>query len=192
MRRTHVSENTLLSFVTGKCPSLTLPALWLARLVDCSIVAPAANMGAAYIEFDVQLSGDDVPIIHHDYLARLGGGLRIPLRYILAACWRAFWCVLSSPGDSPFLPHATRHTTTNSNMTAAQISALQPRSAMDISSPQHADDEAPSLAARNPPLTIARSASLSSATKHRRSLEALGVDDTSQFRLAKYAKCSLM
>lgn len=188
-----MSENTLLSFVTGKFPALTLPARCLARLVNCSIVAPAANMGAAYIEFDVQLSGDDVPIIHHDYLARLGGGLRIPLRYLLAVCWRAFWCVPSSPADSP-LPathHTATTTTTTSNMTAAQISALQPRSAMDISSPQHAADEAATLAARNPRLTIARSASLSSDTKHRRSLEALGVDDTSQFRLAKY-ECLLM
>eukprot|EP01135_Chromosphaera_perkinsii_P000993 Nk52_evm7s156 gene=Nk52_evmTU7s156 len=42
-RKTHVEENTLLSFVT------------------------AASLGAQYIEFDVQLSQDGEPVIYHDF-----------------------------------------------------------------------------------------------------------------------------
>jgi glycerophosphoryl diester phosphodiesterase len=42
-RRSHFRENTILSFVT------------------------AASLGANYIEFDVQLSSDSVPVIYHDY-----------------------------------------------------------------------------------------------------------------------------
>jgi glycerophosphodiester phosphodiesterase len=42
-RRTHVLENTVLSFVT------------------------AASVGAEYVEFDVHVTRDGVPIVHHDY-----------------------------------------------------------------------------------------------------------------------------
>jgi len=60
-RRTHVAENTLLSFVT------------------------AASLGAEYVEFDVQLASDGVPVIHHDYLVKLPGGLKLPLSHISSA-----------------------------------------------------------------------------------------------------------
>eukprot|EP00126_Sphaerothecum_destruens_P004922 Sdes_comp18449_c0_seq1m8401 len=43
-RKTHVEENTVLSFVT------------------------AASLGAQYIEFDVQISSDGIPIIYHDWI----------------------------------------------------------------------------------------------------------------------------
>lgn len=57
-RRSHVTENTLLSFVT------------------------AASLGAEYVEFDVQLASDGVPVIHHDYLVKLPGGLKVPLTHV--------------------------------------------------------------------------------------------------------------
>lgn len=88
VRRTHVAENTLLSFVT------------------------AANLGAEYIEFgkfffarlssdlmllftsvflnhcstDVQLSNDLVPIIHHDWeiTLPLPGGIKMPVTHLTA------------------------------------------------------------------------------------------------------------
>lgn len=43
LHRTHVQENTVLSFVT------------------------AASLGAEYVEFDVQLTKDMVPIIYHNF-----------------------------------------------------------------------------------------------------------------------------
>eukprot|EP00127_Corallochytrium_limacisporum_P006985 Clim_evm39s239 gene=Clim_evmTU39s239 len=48
--RTHFQENTLLSFAT------------------------AAYLGASYVELDVQLSRDFVPIVHHDFTLPLRGG----------------------------------------------------------------------------------------------------------------------
>eukprot|EP01138_Halocafeteria_seosinensis_P014288 gb/GECG01014588.1/.p1 GENE.gb/GECG01014588.1/~~gb/GECG01014588.1/.p1 ORF type:complete len:1842 (+),score=248.99 gb/GECG01014588.1/:1-5526(+) len=63
VRRTHVAENTLLSFVT------------------------AANLGAEYIEFDVQLSKDLVPIIHHDWEIKLpyAQEITVPITHLTAA-----------------------------------------------------------------------------------------------------------
>jgi len=43
-RRSHIAENTILSFVT------------------------ASASGAQYVEFDVHLTRDEVPIVHHDFL----------------------------------------------------------------------------------------------------------------------------
>lgn len=37
-----------------------------------------------YIEFDVHLSKDRVPVIHHDFLVKLGGGLKIPVCHLTA------------------------------------------------------------------------------------------------------------
>lgn len=57
-RRTHVTENTLLSFVT------------------------AASLGAEYVEFDVQLTKDRVPVVHHNFLVNLPGDLAIPVTHL--------------------------------------------------------------------------------------------------------------
>merc|ERR1719183_1959155 len=59
-RRTHVAENTLLAFIT------------------------AASLGASYIEFDVHLSRDHVPVIHHNYTVKLGNGITVPLGHLTA------------------------------------------------------------------------------------------------------------
>lgn len=53
-RRTHIQENTVLSFVT------------------------ASKSGADFIEFDVQVTRDGHPVIHHDVAVDLGG-VRIPV-----------------------------------------------------------------------------------------------------------------
>ncbi len=58
--RTHVMENTVLSFVT------------------------AASLGAEYVEFDVQLSSDGVPVVYHDFGVRLPGGIRVPVSHMTA------------------------------------------------------------------------------------------------------------
>ncbi|GAM27923.1 hypothetical protein SAMD00019534_110990, partial [Acytostelium subglobosum LB1] len=61
-KRTHIKENTILSFVT------------------------AASLGAQYIEFDVQLSRDNVPIIFHDYEIKCtgAGNVKVPINKIRA------------------------------------------------------------------------------------------------------------
>lgn len=53
--RTHVQENTLLSFVT------------------------AANFGAEYVEFDVQLTRDGVPVIYHNWTLTDNVGYYLPV-----------------------------------------------------------------------------------------------------------------
>jgi glycerophosphoryl diester phosphodiesterase len=59
-RRTHVKENTLLSLVT------------------------ASSLGADYVEFDVQLTRDKVPVIHHNFVCELRAGpslsIAVPLQ----------------------------------------------------------------------------------------------------------------
>jgi glycerophosphodiester phosphodiesterase len=55
-RRSHISENTVLSFVA------------------------AAALGAEYVEFDVQLTRDLVPVIYHDFLFKSArSALRVPV-----------------------------------------------------------------------------------------------------------------
>ncbi|EFA82591.1 hypothetical protein PPL_04282 [Heterostelium album PN500] len=56
-KRTHIKENTILSFVT------------------------AASLGAQYIEFDVQLSRDNAPIIYHDFEINIGG-IKVPVNKV--------------------------------------------------------------------------------------------------------------
>eukprot|EP00043_Microstomoeca_roanoka_P008303 m.80084 g.80084 ORF g.80084 m.80084 type:complete len:1265 (+) comp14190_c0_seq2:239-4033(+) len=56
--RTHVQENTVLSFVT------------------------AANLGAEYVEFDVQLTSDQVPVIYHNWTLAEVVGFDIPVDMI--------------------------------------------------------------------------------------------------------------
>jgi glycerophosphoryl diester phosphodiesterase/ankyrin repeat protein len=58
--RTHVMENTVLSFVT------------------------AASLGAEYVEFDVQLSSDGVPVVYHDFSVKLPQGVRVPVSHLTA------------------------------------------------------------------------------------------------------------
>ncbi|EGD73410.1 hypothetical protein PTSG_05107 [Salpingoeca rosetta] len=53
--RTHVQENTVLSFVT------------------------AANLGAEYVEFDVQLTRDNVPVIYHNWTLADVLGFDVPI-----------------------------------------------------------------------------------------------------------------
>lgn len=60
-RRTHIAENTLLSFVT------------------------AASLGAQCIEFDVQLSRDAVPVVHHEWKIKHGGGVAVPVSHVTAS-----------------------------------------------------------------------------------------------------------
>ncbi|EGG20050.1 hypothetical protein DFA_07167 [Cavenderia fasciculata] len=61
-RRTHIKENTILSFVT------------------------AASLGAQYIEFDVQLSREKIPIIYHDFEVATGiGAIKLPLNRLPVA-----------------------------------------------------------------------------------------------------------
>ncbi|EGC34284.1 hypothetical protein DICPUDRAFT_35223 [Dictyostelium purpureum] len=57
-KRTHIKENTILSFVT------------------------AASLGAQYIEFDVQLSRDGVPVIYHDFEILGKDNIKIPINKI--------------------------------------------------------------------------------------------------------------
>ena len=60
-RRTHVAENSLLSFTTA-----------------------AAN-GASWVEFDVQLSKDGVPVIHHDFNVKVPGtSITVPITELTA------------------------------------------------------------------------------------------------------------
>ena len=60
-RRTHVAENSLLSFATA-----------------------AAN-GASWVEFDVQLSKDGVPVIHHDFTVKIPGtSITVPITELTA------------------------------------------------------------------------------------------------------------
>ncbi|KYQ90095.1 hypothetical protein DLAC_08680 [Tieghemostelium lacteum] len=54
-KRTHIKENTILSFVT------------------------AASLGAQYVEFDVQISRDLVPVIFHDFEIQTRDKLKIPI-----------------------------------------------------------------------------------------------------------------
>eukprot|EP00834_Sanchytrium_tribonematis_P002452 NODE_76_length_23837_cov_1.242396.p2 type:complete len:806 gc:universal NODE_76_length_23837_cov_1.242396:16268-13851(-) len=56
----HVAENTILSFVT------------------------AANLGAEYIEFDVQVTKDLVPVIYHDFIVK-ETGVKIPINGLTKA-----------------------------------------------------------------------------------------------------------
>jgi len=56
-RRTHIQENTILAFNT------------------------AQSFGADFVEFDVQLTKDNVPIIYHDFLFR-ANGFNIPINKI--------------------------------------------------------------------------------------------------------------
>eukprot|EP00045_Choanoeca_perplexa_P011801 m.126351 g.126351 ORF g.126351 m.126351 type:complete len:1100 (+) comp15773_c0_seq1:91-3390(+) len=55
VHRTHVQENTVLSFVT------------------------AASLGAEYVEFDVQLTSDNVPVIYHNWVTTEINGYDIPV-----------------------------------------------------------------------------------------------------------------
>eukprot|EP00730_Choanoeca_flexa_P000815 TRINITY_DN10347_c0_g1_i1.p1 TRINITY_DN10347_c0_g1~~TRINITY_DN10347_c0_g1_i1.p1 ORF type:complete len:1108 (+),score=280.88 TRINITY_DN10347_c0_g1_i1:63-3386(+) len=55
VHRTHVQENTVLSFVT------------------------AASLGAEYVEFDVQLTSDNVPVIYHNWVTSEINGYDIPV-----------------------------------------------------------------------------------------------------------------
>ena len=59
-RGLHVAENTILSFVT------------------------AASLGAEYIEFDVQVTKDLVPVIYHDFIVK-ETGVNIPVNGLTAA-----------------------------------------------------------------------------------------------------------
>jgi glycerophosphoryl diester phosphodiesterase len=63
VRRTHVLENTLLSLST------------------------AARSGAELVEFDVQLSRDGIPVVHHDWGVKLPGPahVRVPVSHLTAS-----------------------------------------------------------------------------------------------------------
>ncbi|CAE7516327.1 GDE1, partial [Symbiodinium sp. KB8] len=62
VRRTHVAENSLLSF------------------------SAASAAGASFVEFDVQLSSDGVPVVHHDLLVKVPGtSLKVPITALTAA-----------------------------------------------------------------------------------------------------------
>ena len=56
-RRTHIKENTIFAFTQAKA------------------------FGADYVEFDVQLTKDKIPIIYHDFLFPVSG-FRIPVNKI--------------------------------------------------------------------------------------------------------------
>lgn len=61
-RRSHIRENTILSFIT------------------------AASLGAQYVEFDVQLSKDQIPVIFHDFVIPIHSNnednIKIPINNI--------------------------------------------------------------------------------------------------------------
>eukprot|EP01112_Ceratiomyxa_fruticulosa_P013024 TRINITY_DN3639_c0_g1_i1.p1 TRINITY_DN3639_c0_g1~~TRINITY_DN3639_c0_g1_i1.p1 ORF type:complete len:1340 (-),score=321.57 TRINITY_DN3639_c0_g1_i1:88-4107(-) len=54
-RRSHVKENTILSFIT------------------------ASSLGAQYVEFDVHLTKDLVPVIYHDFVYKIPPGVPVPI-----------------------------------------------------------------------------------------------------------------
>jgi len=65
-KRTHIKENTILSFVT------------------------AASLGAQYIEFDVQLSKDFVPVIYHDFEILSQNNIKMPINKLTLEQFKNF------------------------------------------------------------------------------------------------------
>lgn len=78
-RRTHLSENTILSFVS------------------------AANAGAALVEFDVQLSADGVCVLHHDWTIQLPSGVKMPVSHLT---WQQLSRLPHSGADEPGIEDA--------------------------------------------------------------------------------------
>eukprot|EP01133_Synstelium_polycarpum_P004303 gene4303-5026_t len=79
-KRTHIKENTILSFVT------------------------AASLGAQYIEFDVQLSRDNVPLIYHDWEMSAAGGTKIPINRITLAALQSLVPPAPTSGTAKRVP----------------------------------------------------------------------------------------
>ncbi len=58
-----MGENVLAQGAEGDCPPLVTPAL---RENTLRSFHGAANAGAAFVEFDVQVTMDGVPVVWHD------------------------------------------------------------------------------------------------------------------------------
>jgi glycerophosphoryl diester phosphodiesterase/ankyrin repeat protein len=113
VRRTHVLENTLLSLTT------------------------AARAGAEYVELDVQLSRDGVPVIHHDW------GVKVPL--------------VPEGGDGG--PPAMTMRVPVTHLTVAQLKAIEPQAMVgDLAADEYAMARAADAAATQRPFAAARAA----------------------------------
>ena len=71
----------------------------------------AANLGASYVEFDVQLTKDHVPVIYHDFLVS-ETGIDAPVHTLTL---EQFLHVNNGRTPHPSPPHSPLHYTTNTN-----------------------------------------------------------------------------
>ena len=150
--RTHVLENTVLSFVT------------------------AASLGAEYVEFDVQLSSDGVPVVHHDFTVKLPGGVRVPVSHLTADQLRRIAPIAGKPrppapadtaaapgppaaAPAPADPAARPHRRASSGSRGAAVPVVSASSSPDLAS-----------------LDAAPSRGRASARASERILKALGLD----------------
>ena len=148
-------ENTLLAFVT------------------------ASSMGASYIEFDVHLSRDHVPVIHHNYLVNLGGGITVPVSHLTAEELQRVTPHAEPAGDAVSAADAT------SGGTGAAAAAVSSPT-LDRVGSAHVRRRAGTdwNEAEGGRAKLARTKSL---TRDARTMLAMGVDPAKHTRLAKHS-----
>jgi glycerophosphoryl diester phosphodiesterase len=145
VRRTHMLENTLLALMYG------------------------ARAGAEFVEYDVMLSRDGVPVIHHDWGVKMETptNIRVPVSHLTASQF------LSLP---PQVMSNDRETDETIMARTADVAAMH--QVVLRSREKHL--RAPAAAVRIPTINAAQNNALTSPTfaANRRRLEELGVDSS--------------
>eukprot|EP01113_Clastostelium_recurvatum_P033762 TRINITY_DN4500_c0_g1_i6.p1 TRINITY_DN4500_c0_g1~~TRINITY_DN4500_c0_g1_i6.p1 ORF type:complete len:1678 (-),score=371.58 TRINITY_DN4500_c0_g1_i6:18-4637(-) len=90
-RRSHVKENTVLSFVT------------------------AASLGAQYVEFDVHLTKDLVPVIFHDFTILMPPGIHVPISKLTLEQFKQMHALHIPDYAQPPTTHTSATSTTQSS-----------------------------------------------------------------------------